>query len=301
MFTPQGAFTALITPFTPDGARVDHARLTESVGRQARGGIKGVIPCGTTGETPTLSAEEYRAVVETVAEAARNEGIACIPGAGSNCTAHAAELHRFAHTCGAQAALHVNPYYNRPSQEGLYRHFMVLADAAPLPIILYNIPGRTGVLMQMETIQRLARHPNIVAIKDATGGLDFVTRVAADTDLIVLSGDDPLALATTALGGRGVISVLGNLLPHRMSALIDAALGDRWEEARAIHAEILPFARAILELDSNPVPIKTAMEMAGLDCGAVRLPLCPMSDAARQQLARLLPSVTQATGTTVHA
>jgi len=301
MFTPRGAFTALVTPFTHDGEEVDHARLRDAVQRQAAAGMAGVVPCGTTGETPTLSAAEYRAVIETVADAARHEGIACIPGAGSNCTRHAVELHRFAHSCGAQAALHVNPYYNRPSQEGLYRHFMEIADSAPLPVILYNIPGRTGVLMHLETVTRLARHPNVTAIKDATGGLDLAARIVCETPLAVLSGDDPLALATIALGGRGVISVLGNLLPERVVALVREGLADRWDEARAIHHEILPLARAMLELDSNPVPVKTALFMHGLDSGSVRLPLCSMPEPAREYLAKLLPTSLPTSSAALHA
>jgi 4-hydroxy-tetrahydrodipicolinate synthase len=286
MFT--GAYTALITPFTEDGAAVDMPRLAEQVAAQAEGGVTGVVPCGTTGETPTLSDDEQRAVISHVGECARTHGLQVIAGAGSNDTAHAITLHRFAAESGATAALHVCPYYNKPSQEGLYRHFSAIADSCDLPIVLYNVPGRTGVTLSTDTIVRLGSHPNVQAIKDATGGLTQAGEVLTRTDLAVLSGDDPLTLPFMSLGAIGVVSVLSNLLPAEVSGVCRAVAAGDLEEARRLHFEILPLARALLELDGNPVPVKTAMQILARDTGAVRLPLAPMDSGAHAALEGLL-------------
>jgi 4-hydroxy-tetrahydrodipicolinate synthase len=284
----QGAYTALITPFSEDGERIDYDRLRRNIDEQSIAGMTGVVPCGTTGETPTLSDSEYRGVVEQTVAHAKPLGLTVIPGAGSNNTAHAIELHRFVEEIGADAALHVTPYYNKPSQEGLYRHFMAIADAADLPIVLYNIPGRTSVMLTIETLERLAAHRNIVAVKEATGSIDLAAQIVERTDLTVLSGDDPLTLALATVGARGVISVLGNLLPGKVAALAEAILRNRWDDAKRLNEELLPLARALLKLDTNPVPIKTAMEIAGRDTGALRLPLCRASDAVIERLNAML-------------
>ncbi|MHC4948952.1 MAG: 4-hydroxy-tetrahydrodipicolinate synthase [Planctomycetota bacterium] len=287
----RGTYTALVTPFTGDGSTVDLVRLRAQVARQAEGGVRGIVPCGTTGEAPTLSDEEHRLVVETCLEAARPHGLEVIAGAGSNCTSHAIHLHRFAHAAGADAALHVNPYYNRPSQAGLVRHYDAIADACDLPVVVYHIPGRTGGTMTLETIERLAAHPNIVAIKEASGSIDLASEIAARTGLRVLSGDDSLTLPLMAVGATGVISVVGNLVPHRVAALCAAALAGDLDEARAIHHELLPLARGLLTLDTNPVPVKTALALLGRDTGALRLPLCPPDEAATGTLRDLLRAV----------
>jgi 4-hydroxy-tetrahydrodipicolinate synthase len=284
----HGAYTALITPFSEDGERIDYDRLRRNIDEQSIAGMSGVVPCGTTGETPTLSDSEYRGVIEQTVAHAKPLGLTVIPGAGSNNTAHAIELHRFVEEIGADAALHVTPYYNKPSQEGLYRHFMAIADAADLPIVLYNIPGRTSVMLTIETLERLAAHRNIVAVKEATGSIDLAAQIVERTDLTVLSGDDPLTLALATVGARGVISVLGNLLPGKVAALVEAILCNRWDEAKRLNAELLPLARALLKLDTNPVPIKTAMEIAGRDTGALRLPHCRASDAVIERLNAML-------------
>ena len=288
MIELHGAYTALITPFTEDGSAVDRQRLASSINGQSIAGIRGVVPCGTTGETPALSNREYRLVIEATLQAAEPLGLTVIAGAGSNNTAHALELHRFVHQAGADAALHVTPYYNKPSPKGLYWHFMTIADSCDLPIVVYNIPGRTAVALTLETIQRLAKHPNIVAIKEASGSLDLAGQIIDSTDLAVLSGDDPLTLPLAILGGRGVISVLSNLLPDRVAALCDAFLAGDWERARTINRKIAPLARALLTLDTNPVPIKTALRLAGRDTGAVRSPLQPPDDDVIDALRRLL-------------
>jgi 4-hydroxy-tetrahydrodipicolinate synthase len=268
----QGAYTALVTPFTADGEAVDLKRLQENVRDQATGGVAGVVPCGTTGE----------------AEAARSHGLQVIAGAGSNNTAHAVELHRFAHAAGADAALHVSPYYNKPTQEGLYRHFCTIADSCGLPIVLYNIPGRTNVTLTADTIERLAAHANIHAIKEATGSLDLASEILLRTDLVLLSGDDSLTLPLASVGGQGVISVVGNLVPDRVAGLCEAFLGGDWSTARARHRELFGIARGLLSLATNPIPIKAAMALVGRDSGALRLPLCAADDRTKQSIAALL-------------
>ena len=284
----HGAFTALITPFTADGSAVDHARLSEHIHFQAEGGVAGVVPCGTTGESPTLSDEEHRAVVETTIEVAKPLGLKVIAGAGSNNTAHAIDLHRFAKQAGADASLQVNPYYNKPSQEGLYRHFMTIADSCDLPIVLYNIPGRSAVAIQPETLQRLAKHPNICAVKEATGSLDSASEVVARTNLALLSGDDSLTLPMASVGAIGVVSVVSNIVPDRIAALCNAFNSNRWDEAQRIHFELLPISRGLLTLDTNPIPIKAAMERLGRDTGALRLPMCKAGKSAVETIERLL-------------
>ncbi|MHC4320067.1 MAG: 4-hydroxy-tetrahydrodipicolinate synthase [Planctomycetota bacterium] len=288
MTSLQGAYTALITPFTADGESVDLERLDENIRDQAVGGVAGVVPCGTTGEAPTLSDDEHRTVVERTLETARGHGLQVIAGAGSNCTAHAVELHRFAHAVGADAALHVSPYYNKPTPEGLYRHFCTIADSCGLPIVLYNIPGRTNVTLTAGTIERLAAHANIHAIKEATGSLDLASEILLRTDLVVLSGDDSLTLPLASVGGRGVISVVGNLVPDRVAALCAAFLGGDWSAARALHGKLFGISRGLLSLATNPIPIKTALALLGRDSGALRLPLCAADDATRDAVAALL-------------
>lgn len=286
--TFRGVFTALITPFTKDGTSIDFRRLQDNIRLQALAGVSGIVPCGTTGESPTLSEHEHRLMVEKTTDAARTNGLVVIAGSGSNNTEHAIQLHRLARAVGADASLQVSPYYNKPSQEGLFRHFMAIADSCDLPIVLYNIPGRTGVGLQIDLIERLAGHPNIVAIKDATGRLDLANEILLRTDLTVLSGDDPLTLPLSILGGSGVISVLANLLPGRVAAMWLAIDAGDWEKARSIHFELYPTAHALLSLDSNPVPVKTALALQDRDTGTVRLPLTPPSETVIEKLVKVL-------------
>lgn len=285
----HGAFTAIITPFSADGKTVDLARLTEQIHFQADGGVTGVVPCGTTGESPTLTEEEHHSVIETTIETAKPLGLRVIAGAGSNNTAHAIALQKFAKSAGADASLQVNPYYNKPSQEGLYRHFMAVADSCDLPICLYNIPGRTGVALAPETAERLAKHPNIQAIKEATGSLDSASEILARTNLALLSGDDSLTLPFASVGGVGVVSVVSNIVPDKIAALCQAFNSGKWDHARKLHFDLLPLARGLLSLDTNPIPVKIAMEKLARDTGALRLPLCrpakPIIDAIEKLLA----------------
>ena len=269
----KGAYTAIVTPFTLDGSVIDLDRLQSNIQLQAAVGITGVVPCGTTGESPTLAEPEHRAVVEKTIEVARPLGLQVIAGTGSNNTQHAIHLHRFAHVAGADASLQVNPYYNKPSQEGLYRHFSEIADSCDLPIVLYNIPGRTGVAINPATLERLAQHPNIRAVKDATGSLDSASEVVSRTNLALLSGDDSLTLPMASVGGVGVVSVVSNVVPEKVSGLCTAFLSGDWDEARRLHHELFALCRGLLSLDTNPVPVKAMLELLGRDTGALRLPM----------------------------
>jgi 4-hydroxy-tetrahydrodipicolinate synthase len=283
----RGSVVALVTPFR-DG-EVDEAALRELVEFHVANGTDGIVPCGTTGESPTLSHEEHRRVVEVVVEAARGR-VTVIAGTGSNSTREAIELTRHAKAAGAAGALVVNPYYNKPTQEGLYRHFRAVAEAVDLPILVYNIPSRTAVNVETETLARLARDcGNIVGVKEASGSLDQMTQVvlACGPDFVVLSGDDTLTLPLLAVGGRGVISVIANIVPKETAEMTHAALDGDWKRARELHWKLYPLARAAF-IETNPIPIKEAMAMAGMIAPEFRLPMCRMADANRERLRGVL-------------
>lgn len=280
----QGAITALITPFAQ--GKVDEARLRKNVEWQVAQSIDGLVPVGTTGESPTLTHAEHNRVIEVVVDAAAGR-VPVIAGTGSNSTAEALDMTRHAQEVGAAASLQVNPYYNKPTQEGLYRHFMAIADAVELPLVLYNIPGRSAVALTIETIVRLARHPNIIAIKEATGSLDTASEIAVATNLTILSGDDSLTLPLMAVGGKGVISVASNIIPSRVHQLTTLALGGQWDEARKLHLELFPLFKGLF-VETNPIPVKTAWHLMGHDTGDLRLPMCPMSAANHANLLELL-------------
>jgi 4-hydroxy-tetrahydrodipicolinate synthase len=277
-----GAITAMITPFR-DG-QVDEQRLREQIEYQIDNGIDGLVPVGTTGESPTLNFPEHERVIEVTVEQARGR-VPVIAGVGGNATSEAMELHRFAQKCGAGAGLSVNPYYNKPSQEGMYRHFMTLADTVDLPIVLYNIPGRTGVNMTPQTVARLASHPNIVAIKEASGVLDQTSEILSLCDITVLCGDDSLTLPMMSIGAKGVVSVLSNLIPDQVKAMVALAAEGNFASAAEIHHKLFPLSKALF-LDGNPVGIKHAMKVAGRDSGELRLPLAEASAATRQAIER---------------
>jgi len=283
-----GTFTALPTPFTEDGERIDVERLHRQIDTQVDAGVTGVVPCGTTGEAATLSDREHRQVIADTIDRARHHGMTVIAGAGSNCTQRAVDLHTFAHAAGADASLQVTPYYNRPTEEGLVRHFLTIADSCDLPVVLYDVPSRTGVELTESVVRRLAGHPNIVGIKDAAGNLDRTARILAENDIHVLAGDDVLTLPMIAVGASGVVSVLSNLFPFDVVTLVHAALTGHLEDARELHVDLLPLARSLLTLGPNPVPLKAALELYQRDTGVVRLPLTPLDDPARKELTRLL-------------
>ncbi|WP_432798974.1 4-hydroxy-tetrahydrodipicolinate synthase [Poriferisphaera sp. WC338] len=281
----QGAYTAMITPF--QNGQVDFDRLRANVDFQIDHGIDGLVPVGTTGECPTLSHEEHRDVIKAVVEQAAGR-VKVIAGTGSNSTTEALNLTKHAKEVGADAALMVNPYYNKPNQEGLYRHFVHIADTVDIPIVLYNIPGRTNITMEAATVARLGKHPNIVAIKEATGSCDMTSEIKQLTDLTVISGDDSLTLPLMSIGGAGVISVLSNLIPDKIKALTSSALAGNFSEALKHHNDIFPLCKACLTLATNPITIKTAMAICGKDTGELRLPLCEMPLKPKAQLEDLL-------------
>ena len=283
----RGAYTALITPFTADG--VDFDRLRALVDRQIELGIDGVVPCGTTGESPTLSHDEHRLVVETVIDQVAGR-VPVIAGTGSNSTTEAIELSRHAAGAGANALLVITPYYNKPTQEGLFQHFKAVACATDLPIVLYNVPGRTGVSFLPETVRRLAVLPSVVAIKEASGSLDFATEMAAIEGMALLSGDDSLTLPLLAVGGKGVIAVISNLLPGETSRLVKVALDGDFKEAARLHHKFYPLCKALFA-ETNPGPVKAAMALLGLDSGRVRLPLVEVRPETRERLRECLVDV----------
>ncbi len=278
----KGAIVAIVTPFK--NGRVDEEKLRELIEFQIAGGTDGIVPCGTTGESATLSHEEHERVVEITVEAV-NKRVPVIAGTGSNSTEEALRLTRHAHACGADGALMVCPYYNRPSPEGLYRHFKTIAEAVPIPIIPYNIPGRTGVNMMPETVARLARIDNIVGIKEASGSLKQMSDVIrlCGPDFAVLSGDDFFTLPLMSIGGKGVISVVSNVAPADMAALVDAAAAGDMEKALALHHRLTPLVDALF-IETNPVPVKALLQMMGRIDGEVRLPLCRLTDANLEKL-----------------
>lgn len=281
---PSGAMTAMITPFR--NGRVDEDRLREQIEFQIESGIDGLVPVGTTGESPTLDFPEHERVIELTVEITGGR-VPVIAGVGGNATTEALELHRFAKRAGATAGLSVNPYYNKPSQEGLYRHFMTLADEVDLPIVLYNIPGRTGINMTPATVARLAKHPNIVAIKEATGSLDQASEIMSLCDLPVLSGDDSLTLPLMSIGGVGVISVAANLLPVEIKSMVKTAAEGDFADAATVHRRLFPLIKSLF-LDGNPVGIKYAMKVAGKDSGELRLPLVEASSDTKKIIERHL-------------
>lgn len=282
----RGCWVALVTPFR-DGA-IDRRALDGLVDYVIEGGVDGLVPCGTTGESPTLTAAEQREVVAAVVARAKRR-VPVVAGAGTNSTAKTLACSEAAMEAGADGVMLVAPYYNRPSQRGLYAHFSTVAGAIGAPVVLYNIPGRTGVEISVETIARLREsHRNIVAVKHATGSVEGASALAAACDIDILSGDDALTAPLMSIGAVGVVSVVANLLPREMSALVRAASNGDWAVAQAKHRRLYPLARDLLRLDVNPVPIKTAMAMRGMLAEEFRLPLCPMEPSSRQQLAKTL-------------
>ena len=285
--TFQGSFVAMVTPFR--NGKVDEAKLRELVEFHVTNGTDGLIPCGTTGESPTLSYDEHHRVVELVIEAARGR-IRVVAGTGSYSTSDAIEMTKHAERAGAAGALVVNPYYNKPTQEGLYRHFRAVAESVAIPILVYNIQGRTAINVETDTMARLARDvKNVVGVKEASGSLDQMSQViaACGPDFSVLSGDDNITLPLLAIGGSGVVSVIANIVPRETADLVHAALEGDWKRARDLHFRLFPLARAAF-LETNPIPIKEAMAMAAMLEPEFRLPMCRMSDANREKLRAIL-------------
>jgi 4-hydroxy-tetrahydrodipicolinate synthase len=286
-----GTITALVTPFTK--GKVDYAGLKKLVAHQLRGGIDGLVPVGTTGESPTLDYEEHIEVVRAVVEDARGR-VPVIAGTGSNSTYEALHLTKLAHEAGADAMLLVAPYYNKPSQEGLFRHFSELAEATDKPIILYSIPGRCGVEIGVNTVERLrAKYAHVRWIKEAGGSVDRVDQLkqALGSDITVLSGDDSLTLPFMAVGAEGVISVASNLYVKEISQMVRLALADDFAKARKIHQRLYPIFKTLF-IEPNPVPVKVALTRAGIIGSAeVRSPLCDMTAANEKTLLQALAAL----------
>jgi 4-hydroxy-tetrahydrodipicolinate synthase len=280
-----GLSVALVTPFK-DGA-IDHEALKAQVEFQIAAGATCLCPVGTTGESPTLTHEEHERVIAAVVETAAGR-VKVMPGTGSNSTAEALRLTKWAAQAGADAALVVAPYYNKPTQQGFYEHYKALAEQGGLPICVYNIPGRTAKNIEPETIIRLAELENITMVKEATGSLDQASQIIASTNLTLLSGDDSLTLPLMAVGGRGVISVVGNIVPQDMLALVRAADAGDLAEARELHLKLFPLCRDMLGLATNPIPVKTAMRLLGRDSGELRMPMTPLSSDEEAKLRKTL-------------
>ncbi|HXV27899.1 MAG TPA: 4-hydroxy-tetrahydrodipicolinate synthase [bacterium] len=280
----EGSMVALVTPFRK--GKVDEKSLRKLVDFHIQKRTDTVIPCGTTGESATLSHEEHRRVMSLVMEYAKGR-IPVVCGAGSNNTEEALSLIQYAKKIKAEGVLVVTPYYNKPTQEGLYRHYRFLASKADIPIILYNVPGRTGVSLAPETVARLAKIPTIVAIKEASGNLDQVDQILELCDISVLSGDDGLTLPMMAIGARGVISVTANVVPNLVRDMIHRALEGNLEEARQLHRELYPLSK-VLFIETNPIPVKTALGMMKMIKPEFRLPLCEMKKENQAKLKLVL-------------
>jgi 4-hydroxy-tetrahydrodipicolinate synthase len=281
-----GLSVAIVTPFR--NGEVDYDELGKLVDWHVEQGTDCLVPVGTTGESPTLDHEEHERVIASVVERARKR-IKVMPGTGSNSTREAIRLTKFAKRVGADAALSVGPYYNKPTQEGYYRHFASIADAVDLPICLYNIPGRTGSNILPETIARIAEKcPQLVAVKEATGSLDQASQIAALCDITILSGDDSLTLPLMSIGGRGVISVVGNIVPSDMKALVKAFDAGNMAEALKWHRKLFPLCRDMLGVATNPIPLKAALALLGRGTGELRLPMTPLDDVSREKVRKTL-------------
>ncbi len=287
MLKLQGSFTAMVTPFR-DG-RIDETVLRKMVEFQIESGTAGLVPCGTTGESPTLSHEEHHRVIEIVIDQARSR-VPVIAGTGSNNTVEAISLTEHAKRSGADAALLITPYYNRPSQAGLIQHYTTVAETCDLPIIIYNCPGRTAVNTTADTIVELSAVPNIVGIKEASGSMDQICEIITRTpdDFTLLSGDDSMTLPMLSVGAKGVISVVSNVAPRQMADMVRFALAENYTAAREVHARMFPLMRTLMKVETNPSPVKSAMNILGMEAGPVRLPLVEPDAKGKALIEKLL-------------
>ena len=283
----KGSMVAIVTPFTDEG-KFDEAKYRELIDFQIENGTDAIIPCGTTGESATLEPREHLEVIRTCIDQV-NKRVPVVAGTGANSTSEAIELSKEAKGLGADGLLLVCPYYNKPSQEGIFRHYKAIAEAVDLPQVLYNVPGRTGVNMSADTTVRLAELPNIVATKEAAGDLTQVSEIIARAGdkIAVVSGDDFLTFPMMACGAKGVISVSANVIPGKVKAMVAAVQDGRWDEARRMHLDLLEFHQAMF-MDANPVPVKTTLALMGKVAGNLRLPLCEMDSAKLDQLKQVL-------------
>jgi 4-hydroxy-tetrahydrodipicolinate synthase len=282
----KGAIVAIITPFK--NGQIDEEALRKLIEFQIANGTSGIVPCGTTGESATLTHEEHDRVIEITIDAAKKR-VPVIAGTGSNSTAEALRLTRHAYEAGADGALLVCPYYNRPSQEGLYQHYKVIAEAVPIPIIVYNIPGRTGVNLNPDTLARLAQISNIVGVKEAAGLIKQMSDMIGlcDPDFDVLSGDDAFTLPLLALGGKGIVSVISNIAPADMANMVKAFEAGNLEEAKRLHYKMIPLIDTLF-IETNPVPVKAALSMMGMIEYELRLPLCKLTQGSYDKLKKAM-------------
>jgi 4-hydroxy-tetrahydrodipicolinate synthase len=281
-----GVTVAIVTPFK--NGEVDWDDLGKLVDWHCEQGTDALAPCGTTGESPTLTHDENERVVAFVCERARGR-IKIMAGTGSNSTAEAVRMTKAAKKAGANGTLQVGPYYNKPTQEGYFRHFAAVAEATDLPVVVYNIPGRTGSNILPETIARMAEKcPTIVAVKEATGSLDQASQTVALCDVTILSGDDSLTLPLMSIGGKGVVSVVGNIVPRDMMALVKAYAAGKIDEALTWHRKLFPLCRDMLSVATNPIPVKAAMKLLGRGTGEMRLPMVPLDAAGEAKVRQTL-------------
>ncbi|EHP86458.1 4-hydroxy-tetrahydrodipicolinate synthase [Methanotorris formicicus] len=281
----RGVFPAIVTPFK--NGEIDFDGLEKNINFLIENGVSGVVSVGTTGESPTLSHDEHKKVVEKVVEIVDGR-VKVIAGAGSNSTKEAVELSQFAEDVGADAVLSITPYYNKPTQEGLKKHFGTIAESINLPIVLYNVPSRTSVNLEPKTVKYLAEeYSNITAIKEANPNLSQVSEIVNECDITVLSGNDELTLPIISLGGKGVISVIANIVPKEFVEMVDFALNGNFDKAREIHYKLFPLMK-VMFIETNPIPIKTAMNILGMPSGELRLPLCEMKEENKKKLEEVL-------------
>jgi 4-hydroxy-tetrahydrodipicolinate synthase len=286
----SGTWTALVTPFKDDGS-LDLPGFERNIAQQIAGGVNGILPLGTTGEAPTIEEDEQEELIRAAVRAAKGR-VPVMVGVGSNSTRHTVENARRAERCGADMVLVVTPYYNKPTNEGIYRHFKAVADAVPLPIVAYNIMSRTAKNIDAPTMLRLSQIPSVIGVKESSGSVEQVGEIvqtvkARRPEFGVLSGDDAFTLVLMALGGDGVVSVVSNVVPELVSAQVRAAAAGDYAKARELHYTLLPLVKAAF-LETNPIPIKAAMSLAGLAGGPLRLPLCEMEKANEEKLKKVL-------------
>jgi 4-hydroxy-tetrahydrodipicolinate synthase len=282
----RGSMVALVTPFRE--GRIDWPAMDRLVDMHVKAGTDALVPCGTTGESPTLTRDEHDEMVARVVERAAGR-MPVIAGTGTNDTAETVRRTEHARSAGAAGALIVTPYYNKPTQEGLFRHYAQVAERVDLPIVLYNVPSRTGVELSVATIARLReQYKNIVAVKHATGSVDTASELSLASDIAIISGDDSLTLPLMSIGAVGVISVIANLVPEQVKRMTDAAIAGDWPTALELHRKLYPLGKGMLSLATNPIPIKTAMALRNLIAEEFRLPLCPVDAEPRAKLRALL-------------
>ncbi len=280
----KGLYTAIVTPFK--NGNVDYEKFEELIEQQIQGGADGIVPVGTTGESPTLSMEEHSRVIRTAVKAAKGRCI-IMAGSGANSTEEAIHLTKAAKDDGADCSLQVTPYYNKPSQEGLYRHFSTIADTCDMPIVLYNVPGRTGIPIAVDTIARLVKNNNVIGVKEAGGSVERVSEILNACTTQVMSGDDSLALPMISVGACGVISVASNVIPAEMAKLIHSAMAGDFAGALQLHRKYYKLFKHLF-IESNPIPVKAAMAMRNMIEEEYRLPLCPLADSNRAILEKTL-------------